>query len=37
MASLINNLSREWAEKEVNYKKIIENQQAEINKLKGKI
>jgi len=36
MASLINNLSREWAEKEVNYKKIIENQQAEINKLKSK-
>ncbi|MFW2488196.1 RelA/SpoT domain-containing protein [Clostridium chromiireducens] len=37
MASLINNLSKEWGEKEVNYKKIIENQQAEINKLKSKI
>ena len=37
MASLINNLSKEWGEKEVNYKKIIENQQVEINKLKSKI
>lgn len=37
MASLINNLSKEWGEKEVNYRKIIENQQVEINKLKSKI
>ncbi len=34
MASLINNLSREWNEKEENYKKIIEKQCEEIIKLK---
>lgn len=37
MASLINNLSKEWGEKEVNYNKIIEQQRAEICKLKEKI
>lgn len=37
MASLINNLSKEWGEKEVNYKNIIEEQKAEINRLKGKM
>ncbi|AGF55296.1 RelA/SpoT domain-containing protein [Clostridium saccharoperbutylacetonicum] len=35
MASLINNLSKEWGEKETNYKKIIEKQKAEIYKLKN--
>lgn len=34
MASLINNISKEWGEKEINYKKIIEEQEAEIAKLK---
>ena len=37
MASLINNLSREWGEKEVNYKKLIEGQEDEINRLKSKM
>lgn len=37
MASLINNLSDEWSEKEVNYKKIIEEQKAEITRLKHKM
>jgi len=37
MASLINNLSKEWGEKEFNYKNIIEEQQAEINRLKNKM
>ncbi len=37
MASLINNLSREWCEKEVDYKKIIQEQEAEINRLKSKM
>lgn len=36
MASLINNLSREWGEKEINYKKMIEKQKAEIDLLKSK-
>lgn len=35
MASLINNLSREWVEKEVNYKKVIQEQKDEINRLKN--
>ena len=34
MASLINNISKEWDEKEANYRKIIEEQKAEINRLK---
>jgi ppGpp synthetase/RelA/SpoT-type nucleotidyltranferase len=34
MASLINNISKEWGEKEENYKKIIELQKTEINELK---
>jgi len=37
MASLINNLSKEWGEKELNYKNIIEEQKAEINRLKNKM
>lgn len=37
MASLINNLSREWGEKEINYKNIIEKQKAEIDLLRSKI
>ena len=37
MASLINNLSKEWGEKELNYKNIIEEQEAEINRLKSKM
>lgn len=37
MASLINNLSKEWGEKEVDYKKIIEEQKSEINRLKSKM
>ena len=37
MASLINNLSKEWGEKELNYKNIIEAQEAEINRLKNKM
>lgn len=37
MASLINNLSKEWGEKEVNYKKIIQEQKAEIDRLKNKM
>lgn len=37
MASLINNLSKEWGEKELNYKKIIQEQQIEINRLKNKM
>lgn len=36
MASLINNLSREWGEKEEGYKKIIEEQKDEINRLRNK-
>jgi ppGpp synthetase/RelA/SpoT-type nucleotidyltranferase len=35
MASLINNISKEWGEKEIDYKKIIEEQKAEINRLKS--
>lgn len=35
MASLINNMSKEWGEKEVKYKKIIEEQEAEIAKLEN--
>jgi len=37
MASLINNLSREWGEKELNYKNIIDKQKEEITMLKNKI
>jgi len=37
MASLINSLSKEWGEKELDYKNIIEKQKAEINMLKSKI
>jgi ppGpp synthetase/RelA/SpoT-type nucleotidyltranferase len=37
MASLINNLSREWGDKEVNYKNMIEKQKAEIDLLKSRI
>ncbi|MBY6930072.1 RelA/SpoT domain-containing protein [Clostridium botulinum] len=37
MASLVNNLSKEWCEKEKNYKKMIEEQDAEINRLKNKM
>ncbi|EKQ53293.1 MULTISPECIES: RelA/SpoT domain-containing protein [unclassified Clostridium] len=37
MASLINNLSKEWGEKEVSYKRIIQEQEAEISRLKDKI
>lgn len=37
MASLINNLSREWGEKEINYKKIIEKQKAEIDLLRSNL
>jgi len=37
MASLINNLSKEWGEKELNYKKTIEEHKAEIAKLKNEI
>lgn len=36
MASLINNLSKEWSEKEEGYKKLIEEQEAEIKRLKQK-
>ncbi|OOM07348.1 RelA/SpoT domain-containing protein [Clostridium saccharobutylicum] len=36
MASLINNLSKEWAEKEKSYKKVIEEQKLEIDRLKNK-
>ena len=36
MASLINNLSKEWSEKEEGYKKLIEKQEAEIKRLKKK-
>lgn len=35
MASLINNLSKEWGKKEENYKKVIEEQRAEISRLKN--
>lgn len=35
MASLINTLSKEWCTKEDDYKKIIEQQQLEIERLKG--
>jgi ppGpp synthetase/RelA/SpoT-type nucleotidyltranferase len=35
MASLINNLSKEWGKKEEDYKKVIEEQRAEINRLKN--
>ncbi len=34
MASLINTLSKEWCEKEVGYKKLIEEQRQEIERLK---
>lgn len=37
MASLINNLSKEWGDKEVYYKTIIKDQEAEINRLKSKM
>ena len=37
MASLINNISKEWGEKELNYKNIIKKQEAEIAKLKDKM
>ncbi|MBW6411282.1 RelA/SpoT domain-containing protein [Clostridium weizhouense] len=37
MASLVNNLSKEWCEKEISYKKIIEEQENEINRLKNKM
>ncbi|MCE5219696.1 MAG: RelA/SpoT domain-containing protein [Clostridium sp.] len=37
MASLINNLSKEWGDKELNYKKVIEEQEAEIVKLKKQV
>lgn len=36
MASLINSLSDEWSRKEEGYKKIIEQQKAEIDMLKGR-
>jgi len=35
MASLINNISKDWGKKEQKYKKIIEEQEAEIAKLKN--
>lgn len=35
MASLINNLSKEWCKKELDYKKIIEEKEAEIDRLKN--
>ena len=34
MASLINALSKDWNEKEVNYRKIIDEQKQEISRLK---
>lgn len=34
MASLINTLSKDWNEKEVNYRKIIDEQKQEISRLK---
>ena len=37
MASLINNLSKEWMSKEQDYKEIIEAQKREIEILKNKI
>ncbi len=37
MASLINNLSKDWGEKELNYKNTIEKQKTEISMLKNKI
>lgn len=37
MASLINNLSKEWGEKESSYKTLIKNQKSEIDKLKEEI
>lgn len=37
MASLINNLSRAWGEKELSYNNIIDKQKAEITMLKNKI
>jgi ppGpp synthetase/RelA/SpoT-type nucleotidyltranferase len=36
MASLINNISKEWDEKEINYKRVIQEQKTEINRLKNK-
>lgn len=36
MASLINNISKEWCEKELNYKNIIKEQEEEIKRLKEK-
>ena len=35
MASLINNISKDWGKKEQNYKKIIKEQEAEISKLRN--
>lgn len=37
MASLINNLSTDWCEKEINYKKTIQEQEEEIKRLKSKM
>lgn len=37
MAALINNLSKDWCEKESNYKRLIKEQQEEINRLKSHI
>ena len=37
MASLINNLSKDWCEKEINYKKTIQKQEEEIKRLKSKM
>ena len=34
MASLINNISKDWGKKEQNYKQVIKEQEAEITKLK---
>ena len=35
MASLINNLSKDWCTKESNYKRLLKEQQEEINRLKS--
>lgn len=37
MASLINNLNKEWLDNEKMYKKIIEEKDKEINELKAKL
>lgn len=37
MASLVNNLSKEWCEKEKNYIKMIDEQKGEISRLKNKM